>query len=113
MAKETTPSFVLELELMVNPHERKVLNKKLNIGRQIYNACLGQALKRLRAVLSDKSYKSLLDKSTSVHQGIYCPWDKEKAHLTVSRSLFEKCIMFFVFLRRTAFQEPHDFNHWE
>ena len=44
MAKAKTPSFVLELELFLTPHERKQLKKKLNIGRQIYNACLGEAV---------------------------------------------------------------------
>ena len=57
MAKTKTPSFVLELELSLNPHERKLVKKKLNIGRQIYNACLGEALKRLHKIQNDKNYQ--------------------------------------------------------
>lgn len=61
MTKTKSPSFVLELELILNPHERKRLKKKLNIGRQIYNACLGEALKLLHKVQNDKEYRVLLD----------------------------------------------------
>lgn len=65
MAKAKTESFVLELELVVNPHELKVIQKKLNVGRQIYNACLGEALKCLHKVQSDPEYRSLLKEPTS------------------------------------------------
>lgn len=44
MAKSNRDAFVLELELVLNPHEQAVLKKKLNIARQIYNSCLGEAL---------------------------------------------------------------------
>lgn len=60
MAKAKTPSFVLELELFLTPHEHKQLKKKLNIGRQIYNACLGEALKRLHKIQNDKAYGMLI-----------------------------------------------------
>lgn len=60
MAKAKTPSFVLELELFLTPHECKQLKKKLNIGRQIYNACLGEALKRLHKIQNDKAYGMLV-----------------------------------------------------
>lgn len=60
MAKAKTPSFVLELELFLTPHERKQLKKKLNIGRQIYNACLGEVLKRLHKIQNDKAYGMLV-----------------------------------------------------
>lgn len=60
MARAKIASFVLELELHLTPHERKQLKKKLNIGRQIYNACLGEALKRLHKIQNDKEYNILL-----------------------------------------------------
>ena len=65
MAKAKTPSFILELELSVNSHEKAVLRKKLNIGRQIYNACLGESLKRLHKVQADKEYQFLLTQKSS------------------------------------------------
>lgn len=47
MSKKTGPSFVLELPLVVNPHESRVLDARFEAGRQLYNAVLGEALKRL------------------------------------------------------------------
>lgn len=48
MARKTTsPSYVLEFELIVNKAEAKLLDKKLQIHRYVYNELLGQALKRL------------------------------------------------------------------
>lgn len=65
MAKAKTPSYVLELELLVSSHDRKVLNKKLEVGRQIYNAVLGKAIKCLHRVRSDKEYQNLLKEPSS------------------------------------------------
>ncbi|SFL46147.1 Probable transposase [Gracilibacillus orientalis] len=64
MAKAKTPSYVLELELQTNQAERVILEKKIKIAKQIYNACLGFALKRLAELRSDKEYHVLVaDKS--------------------------------------------------
>lgn len=60
MAKSNSGSFVLELELVLDTHDRAVLKKKLNIARQIYNTCLGEALKRLHKVQNDKGYRELM-----------------------------------------------------
>lgn len=65
MKRAKTPSFVLELELIVNSNEQALLAKKLNIARQIYNACLGEALKRLHKVQHDKRYRLLLEQAKS------------------------------------------------
>ncbi|MDR3271588.1 MAG: hypothetical protein LBT32_08805 [Peptococcaceae bacterium] len=37
------------------------MNIKLNVGIQIYNTCLGQALKCLRAVRADKNYRTAVE----------------------------------------------------
>jgi len=55
--KDTTPSYVLELEMRTTAYDRKILAKKMRIGKQVYNACLGEAQKRLKAVLADKTYR--------------------------------------------------------
>src|SRR5690625_2143883 len=55
--KDTTPSYVLELEMKTTAYDRKILGKKTRIGKNIYNSCLGAALKRLKAVLADRSYR--------------------------------------------------------
>ena len=40
--KDTTPSYVLELEMRTTALDRKILDKKMRIGKQIYNASLAK-----------------------------------------------------------------------
>ena len=87
MAKATTPSFVLELELLTTPQERKTLYKKLNIGRQVYNACLGEALKRLHKIQHDKAYGLLLQELKSVKQKLQTLEKLEKSPIEQIREL--------------------------
>jgi len=54
MARKTGPSFVLELPLIVNPHESRVLSVRFEAGRQLYNAVLGEALRRLDRMKESK-----------------------------------------------------------
>ncbi|WP_100403426.1 hypothetical protein [Bacillus sp. FJAT-42315] len=66
MAKAKTSSYILEFELIVQSARNKViLDKKMRIGKSIYNACLGYCLKRLKAVKADKEYRTLLKEPSS------------------------------------------------
>ena len=65
MGKATTPSFILELELRLDSHQKATLTKKLNVARQIYNACLNRSLKCLHSVLADPEYRDLLKQEKS------------------------------------------------
>ena len=58
--KETTPSSVHELTLIVNQTEYKELLKLQDLGRILYNACLGESLKRLNLIKRDKFYKETI-----------------------------------------------------
>jgi len=60
MARDTTPSFIHELRLKVTPQQAKVLDKRLEVARQIYNACLGEALRRLQRMRGSKAYQKAL-----------------------------------------------------
>lgn len=51
-----TPSFVLEVPLVVKPDEERILLARLEAGRRIYNAVLGDALKRIDAMRTDPDY---------------------------------------------------------
>jgi len=42
-----TPSFVHELPLRINPYQARLLSVRFEAGRNLYNACLGEALRRL------------------------------------------------------------------
>ncbi len=54
---ERTPSFVCELPLRAAPAETQVLNARLEAARQVYNACLGEALRRARLMRERRAYR--------------------------------------------------------
>jgi len=58
MSKKS-PTFIHELPLKVNPHQEVVLLKRLEAARQIYNACLSEALKRLRLLRESKAFQEV------------------------------------------------------
>ena len=58
--KEKTPSSIHELTLIVNQTEYKELVKLQDLGRILYNACLGESLRRLKMVKQDKFYKETI-----------------------------------------------------
>ncbi|MEO1374863.1 MAG: transposase [Cyanobacteria bacterium J06635_10] len=58
MAKKTsTPSFITELPLKVDSKQEKELLARLQAARQLYNACLNEALVRMNLVRSSDSFK--------------------------------------------------------
>lgn len=57
MARGTTPAYTVEFALKTNKRDMDLIDANLNVGIQIYNSCLGHALKRLKAVLADKNYR--------------------------------------------------------
>ena len=52
-----TPSFVCEVPLRVSPAQERALLARLEAARQVYNACLGQARRRVRLVRESKAYQ--------------------------------------------------------
>ncbi len=50
-------SFIHELRLKTTPHDLKVLDKRLNAARLLYNACLGEGLKRLKLVRQSQAFQ--------------------------------------------------------
>ncbi|MEM9927429.1 MAG: transposase, partial [Cyanobacteria bacterium P01_D01_bin.50] len=57
MARKTTPSFITELPLIVDSKLEKQLSARFQSGRQLYNACLNEALIRMELVRNSESYK--------------------------------------------------------
>lgn len=58
--KNKTPSFVLELPLKTTPVQESTILVRLEAGRQLYNACLGEALKRLNLIRQSKEYQETI-----------------------------------------------------
>ena len=54
--KDKKPAFVLELPLVANPHESRVLAVRFEAGRQLYNAVMGEALRRLDLIKQSKAW---------------------------------------------------------
>ena len=55
----TMSNFVLTLELKTQPYQEDTLNKRLEVGRQIYNSCLGELLKRYETMKQSKEYQKV------------------------------------------------------
>ena len=71
MAKRTTPSFIVELPLSVSKRAERELLVRLDVCRQLYNACLGEALRRLdrmRDSLDWQRAKALKGKTKAMAQ---------------------------------------------
>lgn len=58
MARSATPSFVLELPIVVDSKQESELLSKFQAGRQLYNACLNEALVRMELVRNSDAYKA-------------------------------------------------------
>ena len=53
-------NFVLTLELKTEKWQEDILDKRFNIGRQIYNACLGELFKKYNTMIQSKEYRKVL-----------------------------------------------------
>ena len=60
MRNASSPSYILEFELIVNQAEASLIDKKLNIHRLVYNELLDEALKRLRQLRNLSEYWLIL-----------------------------------------------------
>ena len=58
MKKSKTPTFLLELPLSVDAGQAKRLRAHFEAGRCLYNALLGEALKRLRQMRADPAWQA-------------------------------------------------------
>ena len=56
-------NFTLTLELKTEKWQEDVLDKKFNIGRQMYNACLDELYKRYNTMTERKEYKKVANMS--------------------------------------------------
>ncbi|NRD80827.1 transposase [Bacillus sp. BRMEA1] len=57
LAKTKTPSYVLTLRLKTEMYQEHKLSKRFEIARNIYNACLGELLKRYSTLKQSRRYR--------------------------------------------------------
>lgn len=65
MARKTKPTYTIEFPLHIPMWQQHRLEKKFKVARLVYNSCLGESLKRHRAVKSNKEYRKLLKEPKS------------------------------------------------
>jgi hypothetical protein len=56
VARKTTPSFVAELPLVTTPQDERVLGVRFECGRYVYNAVLGESLRRLERLRASAAF---------------------------------------------------------
>ena len=61
------PSFILELGLKVSDHQETELNKRFDAARQLYNACLSEAKRRLQLQQQSKDFQEARKKPKTVN----------------------------------------------
>lgn len=89
--KSKTPTYVLTLQLKTKPYEEDILNKRLEIGRKIYNAVLGEGLKRYNVMTERKAYRKLNNRLKDINKRYHnCKDDKKKEAIAKERKLLYK-----------------------
>lgn len=58
MPRSKTPSFVTDIPLVVDSATEKELLSRFQAGRQLYNACLNEAMARMNLVRGSEAYQS-------------------------------------------------------
>ena len=57
MARDTSASFTCEVPLKATPAEERELLIRLECARMVYNACLGESLRRLKQLHESRAYQ--------------------------------------------------------
>ncbi|GEM_PF-2061494 len=58
MPRSKTPSFVVDIPLVVDSTQEKALLSRFQAGRQLYNACLNEAMVRMALVRQSAAYQT-------------------------------------------------------
>ena len=99
MKRSTTPSFVCEFEIQATSRDRHVLRSRLEAGRQLYNAVLGEALVRLARMRRDPAF----ERTKALPRGSNTPdaTSLQKTQAKVRRDAFK------------ALRESHGFREFD
>ncbi|MBE1304080.1 transposase [Clostridium botulinum] len=68
MAKAPKQRYVLNLKLKTQPFQENILDKRFEIGRKVYNAVLGQALKRYREMIKTKRWRENQNNISNIYK---------------------------------------------
>src|SRR5258707_14443544 len=72
---QRTPSFVCEVALRVSRAQERTLLARLEAARQVYNACLGEARRRVRLVRESSAYQRarMLPRDDPTRKTLFAP----------------------------------------
>ena len=57
-------NFVVEFPLKIEKYQEDILNKRFEIGRQIYNSLVNVTQKRYKEMIKTKKYRDLMSSLT-------------------------------------------------
>lgn len=82
MARSKTPTCCLTLPLKVEPWQADVLNKRMEVCRNIYNSYIGYQLKQYEQLIRTRAYRSIIEEIDSYRpideNGNKKGWEKGK-----------------------------------
>lgn len=58
MVKSKTPSFITEIPLIIDSQQESELKSRFQAARQVYNACLNEAMVRMELVKKSEIYQT-------------------------------------------------------
>ncbi|MBZ9607544.1 hypothetical protein G9F73_006900 [Clostridium estertheticum] len=73
--KEAKRRFVLNLKLNLENFEEKILDKRFEIGRKIYNSVLGKTLSRYNKMSKTKNWRKNQSELSNIYKN---KWDKKE-----------------------------------
>ena len=76
--RKKTPSFIAEFPLSTTPADERELSIRLDAARQIYNACLGESLRRLDLMRESKAWQAAQAMPKHSSQAIDKAKDKDR-----------------------------------
>lgn len=84
MKKVKSPTYILTLKLETEKYQEDILNKRLEIARNISNTLTGKVLKRYNLMLESKEYRCIKKQLNPVNKNYHNSEDKK------SKKLFDK-----------------------
>ena len=69
-------NFIVEFPLRTEKYQEDILNKRFEIGRQIYNSLINITQKRYKEMIKTKEYRNLISSISSDNENNKKIWEK-------------------------------------
>src|SRR5260370_42361453 len=78
LMRKKAPSFIAEFSLLTTPADERELSIRLDAARNIYNACLGESLRRLDLMRESKAWQAAQGMPKHTEKAIEKAQDKDR-----------------------------------